>query len=232
MSLWIILDLYDTMRKTKDEGEHDMALINCPECGKQVSDKAYSCPNCGFPVRAIFAKENTAEMSEKKKICPYCNSADIDKEGYCNDCGMKISILKDSQQKDGDSFSHIPHTICPKCGMKNETGVFTCRNCNYKYKYAEYNVIIPDFSSEFNGVYRRKLFGGLQEVCCPVCGSEECSHYKENKVIPGKTKTSYSANLNPLKPFALLNKKEKVIRKEMAYTESKFICNKCGKIFY
>lgn len=30
-----------------------MALINCPECGKQISDKAQSCPNCGYPVSEI-----------------------------------------------------------------------------------------------------------------------------------------------------------------------------------
>ena len=29
-----------------------MALIKCPECGKQVSDKAQSCPNCGYPLKA------------------------------------------------------------------------------------------------------------------------------------------------------------------------------------
>ncbi|GHT51473.1 hypothetical protein AGMMS49982_09000 [Bacteroidia bacterium] len=28
-----------------------MALINCPECGKQVSDKARKCPQCGCPIR-------------------------------------------------------------------------------------------------------------------------------------------------------------------------------------
>ncbi|MCD6417094.1 MAG: zinc-ribbon domain-containing protein [Planctomycetes bacterium] len=28
-----------------------MALIECPECGKQVSDKAESCPHCGNPLR-------------------------------------------------------------------------------------------------------------------------------------------------------------------------------------
>lgn len=27
-----------------------MALIICPECGKQVSDKAAACPNCGCPI--------------------------------------------------------------------------------------------------------------------------------------------------------------------------------------
>ncbi|TNJ35901.1 zinc-ribbon domain and TM2 domain-containing protein [Prosthecochloris vibrioformis] len=32
-----------------------MAIIKCSECGKDVSDKAKSCPNCGAPIN-----ENTA----------------------------------------------------------------------------------------------------------------------------------------------------------------------------
>lgn len=27
-----------------------MAMINCPECGKEISNKAESCPNCGAPI--------------------------------------------------------------------------------------------------------------------------------------------------------------------------------------
>ena len=30
-----------------------MALINCPECNKEVSDIAKTCPNCGFPISEI-----------------------------------------------------------------------------------------------------------------------------------------------------------------------------------
>ena len=33
-----------------------MALISCPECGKEISDAARSCPHCGvqdFELRAI-----------------------------------------------------------------------------------------------------------------------------------------------------------------------------------
>lgn len=30
-----------------------MALIKCPECGKEVSDKANSCPHCGYPLIKI-----------------------------------------------------------------------------------------------------------------------------------------------------------------------------------
>lgn len=42
-----------------------MALINCSECGKEISDKASSCPNCGAPV-IIDAKNN--DNSEEKII--------------------------------------------------------------------------------------------------------------------------------------------------------------------
>jgi len=30
-----------------------MALINCSECEKQISDTAKSCPSCGHPVAAV-----------------------------------------------------------------------------------------------------------------------------------------------------------------------------------
>jgi predicted amidophosphoribosyltransferase len=30
-----------------------MALINCPECKKEISDKAEACPNCGYPINNV-----------------------------------------------------------------------------------------------------------------------------------------------------------------------------------
>lgn len=92
----------------------------------------------------------------------------------------------------------------------------------------EYDVIEPE--ENWGGIYRYS-FGVKTRVYCPRCGSENCSHYQEQKIIPGKTKTKYTANLNPFKPFTLINKKEKVIRKDQLVTESKFICNNCGMIF-
>jgi uncharacterized membrane protein YvbJ len=29
-----------------------MALINCSECGKMISDKAKNCPECGCPINS------------------------------------------------------------------------------------------------------------------------------------------------------------------------------------
>lgn len=43
-----------------------MALIRCPECGKQVSDKASSCPNCGCPLREPISASNMS-IQEKKE---------------------------------------------------------------------------------------------------------------------------------------------------------------------
>ena len=36
-----------------------MALITCPECGRQISDMAESCPGCGCP-KAVWEKKNAA----------------------------------------------------------------------------------------------------------------------------------------------------------------------------
>jgi hypothetical protein len=30
-----------------------MALISCPECGSEVSDKAPTCPKCGVPIASV-----------------------------------------------------------------------------------------------------------------------------------------------------------------------------------
>jgi uncharacterized membrane protein YvbJ len=30
-----------------------MALIDCEECGKEISDQALACPNCGFAHAAV-----------------------------------------------------------------------------------------------------------------------------------------------------------------------------------
>ena len=34
-----------------------MALIKCPECSNEVSDKAASCPKCGYPIQAAFSSQ-------------------------------------------------------------------------------------------------------------------------------------------------------------------------------
>lgn len=174
------------------EEVYKMALIICPECGKEISDKAISCPHCGCPASEFYCEESKEKVLCEFESCPYCGEELFLDDGYCSKCGMRIVPLK--------------------------------RKDNVVNSQSEVN-------TTFNGVYKVSLFGEKQEVHCPRCGSENCAHYKEQRVIPGKTKTSYSANLNPFKPFTFINKKEKVVRKDRIVIDDKFICNSCGKIF-
>lgn len=43
-----------------------MALIKCPECGKEISDMAETCPNCGCP-RSLIEKKVREETAERER---------------------------------------------------------------------------------------------------------------------------------------------------------------------
>jgi hypothetical protein len=44
-----------------------MAIINCPECQKEISDKAANCPSCGFPLKQT---ESNDSSSNQEISCP------------------------------------------------------------------------------------------------------------------------------------------------------------------
>ncbi len=41
-----------------------MALMNCPSCNKKTSDKAETCPHCGFGI----GKASTEDIERKKSL--------------------------------------------------------------------------------------------------------------------------------------------------------------------
>jgi len=45
-----------------------MALINCPECAKEISDTAPSCPHCGFIYNKNMKKSNS--LLSAKELYP------------------------------------------------------------------------------------------------------------------------------------------------------------------
>lgn len=54
-----------------------MALVECPECKKQISDKAVSCPNCGFPLKQ---QQTDNAVNNEYLLCPKCHSKELHTE--------------------------------------------------------------------------------------------------------------------------------------------------------
>lgn len=67
-----------------------MAIISCPECGKQISDRAASCPNCGCPISAAPTEILSAQS----------NAATI--ENYLT---LATSALDASNNEEADSYA-------------------------------------------------------------------------------------------------------------------------------
>lgn len=70
------------------------------------------------------------------------------------------------------------------------------------------------------------------QTCCPRCNRNRFhSIVTKEVIIPEKTKTQTSLNMNPLKPFTVLDHKEKVVRQEISREVTKFVCDDCGYVW-
>lgn len=61
-----------------------MALVKCPQCSVDVSDKASSCPNCGYQLKA------ESMISQKALICEDCGKEIPENVATCPNCGCPI----------------------------------------------------------------------------------------------------------------------------------------------
>lgn len=57
-------------------GRSDMALIKCPECGNQVSDKASMCPKCGCPLDCCVETDSVSQVEGQNQPPTFEPSAD------------------------------------------------------------------------------------------------------------------------------------------------------------
>lgn len=74
----------------------DVALIECPECGKNVSDKAQKCIHCGHELNAPTVEEETPEG----KTCPECGGQLFDQNAEaCPICGCPIELTEEEKQE-------------------------------------------------------------------------------------------------------------------------------------
>lgn len=64
-----------------------MAMIKCPECGRQISDKAPFCPNCGVAIASKIIR------------CPQCGEIYFKDQEMCPNCHHLTSLSKQGQTR-------------------------------------------------------------------------------------------------------------------------------------
>lgn len=102
-----------------------MALIKCPECGKNVSDKATVCIHCGYSL-------NNHSPKESKVKCPECGEEIPNNEKICPFCGYPIEneeepLLKSKMKE------------CPECHTSIPLDAKECPNCAYPFSRKHIN---------------------------------------------------------------------------------------------
>ena len=97
-----------------------MSLINCPECGKQISDKAPACPNCGYPME-LYWKERQEKGLHKEE---YRTDSLSQETTHSSDEDAVLAVKEDLSDFDFNSHRSIRsfkvdpggrHWICAGC---------------------------------------------------------------------------------------------------------------------
>lgn len=128
-------------------------LIKCVECGKEISDKSESCPNCGCPTKLSIVEIEKQTYKESLMFkCPVCKKEFINGTFKCDLCGYKHFITpSDKLNKQNQQIQMQNTPTCPKCGStaitagqrgytlmsgflgSNKT-VNRCANCGHTWK--------------------------------------------------------------------------------------------------
>ena len=93
-----------------------MAVIKCPECGHQTSEKATVCPSCGVEIAGKVVKcANCGEVFFKDDgLCPHCYRPYQFKESMADDASEELPLTTtDTEEIETDNSSNDYDTPTP-----------------------------------------------------------------------------------------------------------------------
>lgn len=143
-----------------------MALISCPECGKEISDKAVSCPNCGIPIN----QQPQQAQPEEYLCCPKCGSRELHAEhkGFSGGKALAGAIVTGGiGLLAGTIGSRDTQITCLKCGNKFKAGEARIVRPNENVSEEESQIIgIIQSQGKISAVkwYKDKYNCGLKEA--------------------------------------------------------------------
>lgn len=82
-----------------------MAIIKCPECGRQISDKAPTCPSCGVEIAGKITKcPNCGEVYfSNLEMCPNCHELNPSLTRMTSQAGMNQQAPSMAQQQEAEN---------------------------------------------------------------------------------------------------------------------------------
>lgn len=111
-----------------------MSLIKCSECGKEISDKAASCSNCGNPIN----NSNSSQIREGGYLgCPICKSKDLHSEQKGFSVGKAlagVALTGGIGILAGTIGSRDIIITCLRCGNRFKAGEAVTINSDSKFK--------------------------------------------------------------------------------------------------
>lgn len=144
-----------------------MSLINCPECNKVISDKAHSCPNCGYPITDIPDIQN---VNEKYNIVFISYSSNNDNK--IKTIGYLRNIHHKSLRETMDIEKQSPYTIFSGISfeqMKTISQMLKLYDC--KFQIESYKISDNETDEERVNLY----YQNKDVLQCPRCGSTQIS---------------------------------------------------------
>lgn len=103
-----------------------MALIQCTECGHDVSTRAHACPNCGCPVELILQDlaEKAAANAANDEVLELLDIPSPDRVLlHCRVCDSDCEIDSTAFKSVGPGCCELAQDLpCPSCGAVHSTG--------------------------------------------------------------------------------------------------------------
>lgn len=103
-------------------------MIKCPECGRDISDKSISCPNCGcMIVETKFCKHCGEKIPKDSVVCTKCGRQVEELSG--NSGGITINNAATSASTSSASAAaQIVNTVeeIPKKEINKKTALILC----------------------------------------------------------------------------------------------------------
>ena len=158
-----------------------MALISCPDCGKEVSDRATACIHCGCP------------LDEPIDIRPF--KFRVDTSAKVGSIYTVYGTILEGDASVGDKVYSWNSNGRIESIERKDTG-----SAVLKLKWLSKEKIVKGhtLSSESDSAKAKSP----TKINCPYCQSTNI------ELIGSKMKMRTSLNLNPLRPFTLTNTKQ------------------------